>query len=53
RCDRVYPLHACPGSMQELAPKGFLVESHEITLSGVCADCRQGGGKAKARAIAS
>jgi Fur family transcriptional regulator, ferric uptake regulator len=42
RCDRVYPLHACPGSMQELAPKGFLVEAHEITLSGLCADCRRG-----------
>jgi Fur family ferric uptake transcriptional regulator len=42
RCDRVYPLHACPGSMQELAPKGFVVESHEITLSGLCADCQRG-----------
>ena len=39
-CDRVYPLHACPGSMQELAPAGFAVDSHEITLRGLCADCR-------------
>ena len=52
RCDRVYPLHACPGSMQELAPKGFLVEAHEITLSGVCADCRRNSGKAEAEATA-
>jgi len=44
RCDRVYPLHACPGSMQDLVPKGFLVEAHEITLSGLCAECRQAGG---------
>jgi len=43
RCDRVYPLHACPGSMQELVPKGFVVEAHEITLSGLCAECRRGG----------
>jgi Fur family ferric uptake transcriptional regulator len=42
RCDRVYPLHACPGSMQDLVPKGFVVKAHEITLSGVCADCRRG-----------
>jgi len=39
-CDRVYPLHACPGSMQELAPAGFAVDTHEITLRGLCADCR-------------
>ncbi len=44
RCDRVYPLHACPGSMQDLVPKGFVVEAHEITLSGLCADCRRTGG---------
>ena len=43
RCDRVYPLHACPGSMQELVPKGFVVEAHEITLSGLCAECRHIG----------
>src|SRR5690349_17219595 len=23
-CDRVYALHACPGSMQDLAPRGFV-----------------------------
>lgn len=43
-CDRVYALHACPGSMQELAPAGFVVDAHEITLRGLCADC----GKARA-----
>ena len=41
-CDRVYALHACPGSMQELAPKGFKVSAHEITLRGLCADCSRG-----------
>ena len=38
-CDRVYALHACPGSMQDLAPAGFVVSAHEITLRGLCADC--------------
>ncbi len=42
RCDRVYALHACPGSMQDLVPAGFQVEAHEITLHGLCADCREG-----------
>lgn len=39
QCDRVYALHGCPGSMQELAPKGFVVQDHEITLRGLCAEC--------------
>ena len=38
-CDRVYALHACPGSMQDLAPQGFVVQAHEITLRGLCAEC--------------
>lgn len=38
-CDRVFALHACPGSMQELAPAGFVVSAHEITLRGRCAAC--------------
>jgi Fur family ferric uptake transcriptional regulator len=41
-CDRVYALHACPGPMQDLVPRGFKVESHELTLHGRCADCKRG-----------
>ena len=39
-CERVYPIHACPGSMEHLAPKGFRVERHDVTLHGRCALCR-------------
>jgi Fur family transcriptional regulator, ferric uptake regulator len=39
QCDKVFALHACPGSMQELAPRGFKVTAHQITLHGLCADC--------------
>jgi Fur family ferric uptake transcriptional regulator len=42
-CDRVYALHACPGSMQDLAPAGFVVQAHEITLRGLCAGCANEG----------
>ncbi len=38
-CERVYPIHACPGSMATLAPKGFRVERHDVTLHGRCASC--------------
>jgi len=26
--------------MQKLAPEGFVLESHELTLYGVCSHCR-------------
>ncbi len=38
-CDRVFPIHACPGGIEKLAPTGFQVEQHELTLRGRCADC--------------
>ncbi|RQO79925.1 Fur family transcriptional regulator [Acidovorax sp. FJL06] len=39
RCQRVFDVHACPGDLQGLAPQGFAVEGHELTLYGRCADC--------------
>lgn len=41
-CDRVYPIHACPGSMNDLAPPGFEVQHHDLTLRGRCASCVAG-----------
>ncbi|QTW19998.1 Fur family transcriptional regulator [Comamonas kerstersii] len=38
-CSKVFDFEGCPGNLAEFAPSGFLVESHEITLYGVCADC--------------
>ncbi|MGJ7530668.1 Fur family transcriptional regulator [Variovorax sp. GB1P17] len=40
-CHRVFDVHACPGDMQKLTPKGFTVESHELTLYGRCSDCKR------------
>ncbi|WP_332112720.1 transcriptional repressor [Variovorax sp. WDL1] len=41
-CGRVFPIHGCPGSMEDLAPDGFLVRRHDVTLHGRCADCSGG-----------
>lgn len=38
-CRRVFEVHDCPGDMARLAPKGFTVESHELTLYGRCKEC--------------
>lgn len=39
-CGRVFDVHACPGNIAKLAPAGFTVEDHELTLYGCCAQCR-------------
>ncbi len=39
-CERVFDVHACPGDLSRLAPAGFTVEDHELTLYGRCRDCQ-------------
>ncbi len=39
-CKRVFDVPNCPGDLARLAPKGFTVESHELTLYGRCDACR-------------
>lgn len=38
-CGRVFDVHACPGNLARLAPEGFTVEDHDLTLYGQCRDC--------------
>lgn len=49
-CKRVFDVHACPGDLAALAPRGFTVDHHELTLYGRCDQCaaprkRSSGGK--------
>ena len=39
RCHRVYDVPGCPGDMRRLAPRGFVVERHDLTLYGRCSTC--------------
>jgi Fur family ferric uptake transcriptional regulator len=39
-CQKVFDVHECPGDLSGLAPPGFQVERHEITLYGRCSHCR-------------
>jgi Fur family ferric uptake transcriptional regulator len=38
-CQRVFEVEACPGDLSDLAPSGFTVEDHDLTLYGRCKDC--------------
>jgi Fur family ferric uptake transcriptional regulator len=42
-CKRVFDVHDCPGDLAGLAPKGFTVEHHELTLYGRCDECPPAG----------
>ena len=45
-CRRIYDVPGCPGNLRRLAPRGFTVEDHDVTLYGRCSDC----GKQRSRA---
>jgi Fur family transcriptional regulator, ferric uptake regulator len=51
-CKRVFDVHDCPGDLAKLAPKGFTVERHEITLYGRCDQCVQPARAVRRRAPA-
>lgn len=38
-CRRVYDIPGCPGDMRSLAPRGFRIEAHDLTLYGRCSAC--------------
>lgn len=49
-CQKVFDVHRCPGDLAQLAPPGFTVERHEITLYGRCTDCAPPAAKPRRRA---
>ena len=51
-CKRVFDVHDCPGDLATLAPKGFTVERHEITLYGRCDQCQPPARAARRRSPA-
>lgn len=41
KCHQVYEVEGCPGNIEPLVPKGFLMEDHEVVLYGLCSACRR------------
>ena len=48
-CQRVFDVHECPGDLAAMAPPGFSVARHEITLYGRCSDCQPAAAKRRAK----
>ena len=40
RCHQVFEVDGCPGNIEPLVPKGFVLEGHEVVLYGQCPSCR-------------
>ncbi len=40
KCDNIYCIDGCLSDLVALLPKGFSLESHEVTLRGICIGCR-------------
>jgi Fur family ferric uptake transcriptional regulator len=39
RCDRVFDVGSCSGSVHTMIPEGFVLDRHLIVLGGLCAEC--------------
>jgi Fur family ferric uptake transcriptional regulator len=48
RCRRVFDVPGCPGDLRRLAPRGFRVEAHDLTLYGRCNACAKKTARAAA-----
>ncbi len=44
-CHSVFEVEACPQGLRDLAPSGFALEGHEITLYGICRTCNDNTSK--------
>jgi Fur family transcriptional regulator, ferric uptake regulator len=44
-CHQVYEVEGCPGNIEPLVPKGFVLEDHEVVFYGRCAACGKAGAR--------
>jgi len=42
-CQRVFEVEACTSGIDQLAPAGYVVKRHSLTLYGTCVECAAKG----------
>jgi len=52
-CHQVFEVDGCPGNIEPLVPKGFVLEGHEVVLYGRCPECQSRRGKSEIRSTKS
>jgi Fur family ferric uptake transcriptional regulator len=40
-CHHVFEVDGCPGNIEPLVPRGFVLEEHEVVLYGLCSNCKK------------
>lgn len=40
-CGRMFEMDGCPGDLERLVPRGFVMEDHEVFIYGRCRECAQ------------
>jgi Fur family ferric uptake transcriptional regulator len=40
-CGKVFDIAGCPGHLQSMVPRGYVVEDHEVVLYGRCSRCKR------------
>ena len=40
-CGRMFEMDGCPGDLERLVPRGFIMEDHEVFIYGRCRDCSE------------
>lgn len=48
QCERVFDIAECCTDWHAMAPAGFVVEAHDVTLFGLCNQCTDGSAPAPA-----
>ena len=38
-CGRMFEMDGCPGDLERLVPRGFVMEDHEVFIYGRCREC--------------
>lgn len=41
RCGRTFEMEGCPSGFEEMVPRGFTMEAHEVFIYGECAECAE------------
>ncbi|MBS3822209.1 MAG: transcriptional repressor [Planctomycetes bacterium] len=43
QCEQMFEVTGCEGLVDQLVPRGFALEDHDLFLYGLCATCRRNG----------
>jgi Fur family transcriptional regulator, ferric uptake regulator len=49
-CSRTFDIEGCLGDVEQMAPRGFVPDGHDLTIMGKCSLCAKGKKESRGRA---